>query len=572
MRYDLVVVGASSAGLSVAAEARRAGVDSVTVIAVDASGLDELALRHRVHIHRTAGVEHISRAHDGTVTLRMTDGELSSSTVAVDVTGRGKASPPWSIPAGLEDRVHSDTGFDAEDQDVLVVGGGDAAVSSAWALVATGARVVVSHPGPTTQTSLVGRQMLEEMERQQQATVLWHSVPDELVDIGGFPMAFFSDKRTPDLQFDHVVVGTSGADKPDFHVDEDVAGDVYLVGSKSSTWPGPVVSGAEAWSEIRADRFPKLAATKPQSVKSGGGDRSRVLAKQHYNATITYFDTAHNELWRLRVRPDHAGIVHRPGQYCSLGIGYWEPRADDRTDHGNEKEQEKLVRRSYSISSPIFDDNGYLADHVAANEIELYIVWVQPTEDRIPELTPRLALKHAGDRVYVGPKVAGRYTLAPVTDPSAPVLFCATGTGEAPHNAMIVELLRKGHHGPILSAVSVRYWSDLAYLSEHERLSERYPNYRYLAFPTREPDIPKRYMQDLLRQGDLENELGVPLDPETSHVFLCGNPEMIGLPDWEEPDSPEFSGSVGVAELLHMRGFRLDRRGVVGNVHYEEYW
>jgi len=28
----------------------------------------------------------------------------------------------------------------------------------------------------------------------------------------------------------------------------------------------------------------------------------------------------------------------------------------------------------------------------------------------------------------------------------------------------------------------------------------------------------------------------------------------------------------GVCELLAARGFVLDRRGVDGNVHYEEYW
>ena len=45
---------------------------------------------------------------------------------------------------------------------------------------------------------------------------------------------------------------------------------------------------------------------------------------------------------------------------------------------------------------------------------------------------------------------------------------------------------------------------------------------------------------------------------------------MIGLPDWD--DGPTFPEAVGLARLLHERGFELDRRRVVGNVHYEEYW
>ena len=46
---------------------------------------------------------------------------------------------------------------------------------------------------------------------------------------------------------------------------------------------------------------------------------------------------------------------------------------------------------------------------------------------------------------------------------------------------------------------------------------------------------------------------------------------MIGLPDWED-DMAKFPDVVGLAQLLHERGFELDRRRVVGNVHYEEYW
>ena len=163
------------------------------------------------------------------------------------------------------------------------------------------------------------------------------------------------------------------------------------------------------------------------------------------------------------------------GQYCTLGMGAWEPRIDDVDDRIPEANREKLIRRSYSISSPLFDTRGYMVDPVHEDEIELYIVLVAPEGDRIPGLTPRLALKRVGDRVYLGPKMAGRYTLDAVDDPSAPVLFLSTGTGEAPHNAMVVELLRKGHYGPILGAVSVRYPDDLAYIEEHRLLGGALP-------------------------------------------------------------------------------------------------
>ena len=46
---------------------------------------------------------------------------------------------------------------------------------------------------------------------------------------------------------------------------------------------------------------------------------------------------------------------------------------------------------------------------------------------------------------------------------------------------MVTELLRKGHHGPIVSAVSVRQWADLGYLDQHRRLEQRFANYQAIA-------------------------------------------------------------------------------------------
>lgn len=573
MRHSMVVIGGSPAALSLATDAQRAGLDAVPVLVrspliVPPESVRGVTVRHLV------GVPEVSLGEDDLLQV-LADGEILDTGVCVlDSEAVGGTAPfPWPVPETLTERVHSVADFEADDRDVLVVGRGDEAVVQSWRLAEERARVVLCFTGLSTELSRIAIHMLDELEREQRATVLWRSAPVEIVDVGGFPMALFPDRRTPDLQFDHVLTmgrqrRPSGVKVPE-ELDEKA---LYLLAeSQPEGWSGKHVAPSDAWSTIRRSHFPDLPALRPRHTGEVDDARARELARAHYNATITAFDTAHNELWRIRIRPDRETGIHRAGQYCSLGIGLWEPRADDEVEPRLASNREKLVRRSYSISSPIFDDNGYLADHVEMDEIELYIVWVRSAERRVSSLTPRMALKKPGDRVYLGPKIAGRYTLSRVVDPAGQIVFCATGTGEAPHNAMIVELLRKGHHGPIVSAVTVRHESDLAYREEHRGLAERFPNYRYLAHPTRDPNTPRRYVQDLLRDGDIEEALGDDLDPHGAHVFLCGNPAMIGLPEWEGP-TPSFPGPTGMAELLHDRGMTLDRRGVGGNVHYEEYW
>lgn len=60
-----------------------------------------------------------------------------------------------------------------------------------------------------------------------------------------------------------------------------------------------------------------------------------------------------------------------------------------------------------------------------------------------------------GIAMFLGPHAHGSYTLRDVK-PDDDVLFVATGTGEAPHNAMTAELLSRGHRGRIASITCVR--------------------------------------------------------------------------------------------------------------------
>src|SRR5262249_11168365 len=162
-------------------------------------------------------------------------------------------------------------------------------------------------------------------------------------------------------------------------------------------------------------------------------------------------------------------------QYTTLGLGCWEPRfpgcQEEQLQPGDES---KLARRSYSISSSVLDDHGQLLDRSQVDWLEFYIVLVrEATQEKPPLLTPRLFLLREGGRLCLGEKITGHYTLEPV-QPEDTVLFLATGTGEAPHNYMLWELLGRGHPGRILSACCVRYRRDLGYLPIQEELMRRY--------------------------------------------------------------------------------------------------
>jgi len=301
------------------------------------------------------------------------------------------------------------------------------------------------------------------------------------------------------------------------------------------------------------------------------------LRQRRYNGTVVYLKKLHSDLLVMRVKPDFSRPAHKPGQYCSLGLGNWETRTEGcQIETLAPDDLSKVVRRAYSISCSVLAEQGVLLDVAATDYLEFYIVLVRENADgRVPALTPRLFALREGDRINIGEKITGMYTLD-VVKPTDNVIFLGTGTGEAPHNYMLWELLNRGHAGRILSASCVRYGRDLGYLDTHQQLMNQFPNYKYLPLTTREATITKKvYIQDVIAGGEMEEQLGEPLDPTRTHVFLCGNPKMIGVPIRDkQAGTKSYPTPLGVIEILEQRGFQADVSAIKfkGNVHFEEYW
>jgi ferredoxin--NADP+ reductase len=301
------------------------------------------------------------------------------------------------------------------------------------------------------------------------------------------------------------------------------------------------------------------------------------LRRKHYNATLVGFRRLHDELAIFRVQPDFQVHPHVPGQYTTLGLGHWELRCpEDPPEQLKPGEEMRLVRRQYSLSHHMITEQGQLLPAETPQELEFYIVHVRGGEsDAVPALTPRLFQLKEGDRLFVGEKILGFYTLHQFKTTDA-VIFLSTGTGEAPHNYMLWQLLSQGHSGPILATCCVRRQRDLGYLGQHQALMRKYSNYRYLPLTTREAGQTKKcYIQDLITGGELEQQLGHSLDPARTHVYLCGNPKMIGVPIIDRATKAKsYPQPIGTVELLEQRGFVADSKllKIQGNVHFEEYW
>ena len=496
--HDLIIIGANSSGISHALKAYDSGIKNIRLITQRSQtvypelieGLDiDVSYREKANLIKKIDNE----------TFEVVTDKQKYLTRAV-LIAPSNAITDFDFPEGTSqsERVTVNNYHNIEEnQDVLIVGSDDYAVEAARYVIEHGANVVLAIQSINLKhLSFASNRMIELLEQQRKLTVLNQSAPKKFVLIDGYPMAVFNDRRTPDLEFDNVIYSSTRLNNKSYVVIDESAKD-----SEEIIFAGNL---DESEIENKLENIFEDIKFKEYEINTSNFDEAKdILRNQHYNATITHFEPTHSDLWVLRVMPDNNDVNFSPGQYASLGLGYFENRIDEAKDKGIEDKWDKLVRRSYSISSRIFDENKYLVDDNSINELEFYIVLVPPTEGQ----------------------------------------------------------------------VSVRNTKDLGYLEQHRELEKRYQNYTYIPLPTREKDIPKRYIQDLIRENILEDEYKINLDADSTHVFLCGNPSMIGLPK-KDGDKLIFENekTQGVIELLLERGFQLDERKSIGNVHVEEYW
>ena len=306
----------------------------------------------------------------------------------------------------------------------------------------------------------------------------------------------------------------------------------------------------------------------------------RRLRQKYYNAHVVSVIKLNDNLMILRVIPDAGPLEFEPGQYTVLGLGYWESRiAGTQMEDVTSRTHTRVVKRAYSISCRLVNAERQLVRANTETTLEFYVTLVRQAKTP-PALTPRLFALRPGNRLYVGPKAHGNYVLGDVAADDT-VIFAATGTGEAPHNAMLAELLARRHRGQIVSLTCVRYRKDLGYLPQHRILEKEFANYRYIPLTTRELEnvdhshpqfVGKRYLQDVFDSDQFGEETGCDLNPQSTHVYLCGSPDMIGVPRQTHDPTLRYPEPRGMVEVLEERGFKVDLPYEPGNIHFEKYW
>lgn len=247
-------------------------------------------------------------------------------------------------------------------------------------------------------------------------------------------------------------------------------------------------------------------------------------------------------LLSFRISRD-AAFRFTPGHYARLGL-----TAADGT----------LVWRPFSMVSA-----------AEAPELE-FIATLVPDG----EFSTLLARIEPGDPILVD-KASFGFLTADRVAPGRDLWMLASGTGLGPFISML--------RGPdvwrgfqTLTVVhSVRYAHDLAYRSELEALvhasasgahapTDATPDaasiaaLRYVPVVTREtvPGALGQRIPQLIESEQLQQTVGLPLDPQLSRVLVCGNPDM----------------NAELRRLLTAHGFRTPRRGLAGQMAFENYW
>ncbi len=227
----------------------------------------------------------------------------------------------------------------------------------------------------------------------------------------------------------------------------------------------------------------------------------------------------------------YKGFRFTPGHYARLGL----------------EGEGGAVWRPFSVVSAAYDEH-----------LEFLAVLVPGGA-----FSGRLEKLAVGDTILVEKASYGFLTLDPLA-PGRDLWLLASGSGLGPFVSVLREPQVWQDFERLIVVHSVRREAELAYrddilaLPNEELFAGARAKLRHIPVVTREPGtvaLAARIPQ-LLADGRLEAAAGVPLTREDARVMVCGNPEMARE----------------LRSQLSARGLQTARRGVAGQMAFENYW
>ncbi len=265
------------------------------------------------------------------------------------------------------------------------------------------------------------------------------------------------------------------------------------------------------------------------------------------NAVVTQKVEIAPGLAIFRVVPDGWSLSDfAPGQFAAVGLPESAPRCAAAEPEANPEPEGTMIQRAYSIAS----------SPSSKEHLDLYVILV-------PEgcLTPRLFQLEMGGRIWLSPKITGKFTIDGIPSEANLVLAC-TGTGIAPYISMVRTCLAPDMQRKLAIIHGVRHSWELGYDSELMALQRIATGFAYIPTVSRahlehtEWKGHTGYVQHIWEKGILDEAFGFHPTPADTHILMCGNPGMI-----EDMET-----------IIKAEGFEEHTSRSPGQYHVEKYW
>src|SRR5262245_60546324 len=262
--YELIIIGAGPAGISMAAEARSVGISSEQVLVLEKVPMHSWATRkfypakkvvtanykgieaackgvscisdmskdetltyidraieqYQITVHYDEGVNAIRPLPGTGFTVETSQASYQTRRCVIAIGILDKPNKPeYRIPSALNKRIHYDlNSAELQNRDCLVVGGGDTASEYCQYLVERGNRVTLSYRRTEfSRLNSINYQSLMALEQRGQVTILRGSnikelqeerssgAPVDTQEVNKRVVVLFEGETFPSQTFDHIV-------------------------------------------------------------------------------------------------------------------------------------------------------------------------------------------------------------------------------------------------------------------------------------------------------------------------------------------------------------------------------